>query len=550
EIISPDLTTNDTLKQKQYMSGGLTTDDTEAENHTTILAIAPSSVDEGVIWVSTDDGNLQVTKDGGTTWTNVADKLSGMKAGSWIPFIELSKKNAGEAFVIVNDYRRNDWRPMAYHTTDYGASFTRIVNEKQVEGHALSIVQDPEAENLLWLGTDYGLYMSIDKGKNWNKWMNDFPSVSTRDLKIHPREHDLIVGTFGRAAWILDDLRPIRTIAQTNGKVLEKDFSAFPSPDAYLAEYRAYDGIRFTGDGEYIGENRKRGAMLTLWVKPTKEETAAKAKEKKGGKEAAAKSAESTETPKKKDEKVKIQVLNSEGDTIRTYRMKLDTGMNRIYWNLRKDGVRFPSRKEVKPDEDLPSGTVVLPGDYKVLFTYQEHQDSTMVKVHADPRQDFSKEDAMAKAATYEQFYDLIKAANEGFEQLKTVRKTIDLVDKALVNAPDSTKMEIQKLGKSLKDSLDVLEKLYLPEEGLKKGYRRPKDNLQTAFYQVYNYLRSSEDGSGQSLDLLLQTARKKTQTTLDAINAFMRKDVDAYQEQVELVQYSLFQDLEMLKLD
>ncbi|MEN0046149.1 MAG: hypothetical protein AAF806_03710, partial [Bacteroidota bacterium] len=255
EIISPDLTTNDTTKQKQYESGGLTIDDTRAENHTTILAIAPSPIDEGVIWVSTDDGNVQITKDGGANWMNVGGNLPGVKAGSWIPYIELSKKNAGEAFIIVNDYRRNDWRPMAFHTTDSGATFRRIVDEKQVKGHALSIVQDPMEENLLWLGTDYGLYVSIDKGKNWSQWMNGFPSVSTRDLKIHPREHDLIVGTFGRAAWILDDIRPIREIARTGGKVLEQDFKVFKAPTAYQANYRSYDGIRFAANGEYIGDN-------------------------------------------------------------------------------------------------------------------------------------------------------------------------------------------------------------------------------------------------------------------------------------------------------
>ncbi len=543
EIISPDLTTNDTLKQKQYLSGGLTIDDTRAENHTTILAIAPSPVDEGVIWVGTDDGNLQVTKDGGDTWTNVAGAMPSMKAGSWIPFIEVSKKNAGEAFIIVNDYRRNDWRPMAFHTTNYGASFTKIVDERQVKGHALSIVQDPEEENLLWLGTDYGLYVSIDKGRNWTQWKNGFPAVSTRDLKIHPREHDLIVGTFGRAAWILDDIRPIREIAKTGGKVLEQDFSAFAAPDTYLANYRSYEGIRFTGDGEYIGQNRRRGAMLTLWVKPAKKEAkkekkpkdTEKAKDKKKGKKPTGK-------------KVKIQVLTNEGDTIRTYSTKVDTGMNRIYWNLRRDGVRYPSRQEVKEDDNLPTGLQVLPGDYKLIFSYGDAKDSTWVKVHADPRMEFSAENAQAKKAVYEDYYKMVKAANKGFEQLKEARKTIGLVDKALVNAPDSTKTEITKLGKSLQDSLNVLEKLYMQPKGM-KGIQRSSDNLNSTLYQVSGYLRASEDGSGQTVGILMERARKETSEVVDKINAFMSKDFADYQAKVEAVQYSLFKPMEAIKL-
>ncbi|MBV6652228.1 MAG: hypothetical protein KI786_00640, partial [Mameliella sp.] len=164
KIISPDLTTNDSTKQRQFESGGLTIDDTRAENFTNIIAIAPSPVEESVIWVGTDDGHLQLTQDGGKSWTELSERLEGARPGSWIPFIEVSEDKAGEAFVIVNDYRRNDWRPMAYHTNDFGETFTRIVNEDQVEGHALSIVQDPEVKNLLWLGTDYGLYFSIDYG--------------------------------------------------------------------------------------------------------------------------------------------------------------------------------------------------------------------------------------------------------------------------------------------------------------------------------------------------------------------------------------------------
>ncbi len=198
EILSPDLTTNDTSRQRKD-TGGLTYDVTSAENNTTILVIAPSPADAKVIWAGTDDGNLQITRDGGKTWTNLLAKLSGVKPGSWIPFIEVSAKNPAEAFVIVNDYRRNDWRPMVFHTTDFGQTFRQIADEQKVQGYALSITQDPQAPGHLWLGTDFGLYFSIDGGQNWNKWMNGYPSVPTADLKIHPRDADLVIGTFGRA---------------------------------------------------------------------------------------------------------------------------------------------------------------------------------------------------------------------------------------------------------------------------------------------------------------------------------------------------------------
>ncbi|MEK7257182.1 MAG: hypothetical protein AAB316_20680, partial [Bacteroidota bacterium] len=414
---------------------------TAAENHCTIIAIAPSPKDENVIWVGTDDGNLQLTHDGGKTWSNLTSKLPTVKPGSWIPYIEASKKRAGEAFVIVNDYRRNDWRPMAFFTRDFGATWQRIVDEKKVQGHALCLVQDPEVDDLLWLGTDYGLWFSLDFGSTWNKW-KDFPSVSTIDLKIHPRDHDLVIGTFGRAFWILDDLRPLREIARTKGKVLEKPFAAFPSPDAYLAEFRSYDGIRFDGDAVFNGENRSPMAMLTLWVKPEvevkmekekgkKEEakTEAKAARKDAavslpiavGKDTAEVKKEEKKDEKKngKDDKVQVQIFDTQGDTVRTFSAKLDTGLVRIWWNLNQDGVRYPSRRKPKPEDDKPGGYSVLPGKYKLVFTYKGTRDSTTVTVHADPRLKISTADLQAKQAAYDDFYKLVKVATDGFDRLQ-----------------------------------------------------------------------------------------------------------------------------------
>ncbi|RMG57018.1 MAG: hypothetical protein D6722_25505, partial [Bacteroidetes bacterium] len=202
QLLSPDLTTNDPDKQKQLESGGLTYDVTGAENYTTILAIAPSPVEKGLIWVGTDDGNLQLTRNDGESWTLLTDRLPGAPTNGWIPQIHPSNHEAGEAFVVLNNYRQNDWQPYLYHTRDYGQSWTRIADDKKVWGYCLSVVQDPEAENLVFLGTEYGLYVSIDRGQNWSRWTHGYPTVSTMDMKIHPRESDLVIGTFGRAAYV------------------------------------------------------------------------------------------------------------------------------------------------------------------------------------------------------------------------------------------------------------------------------------------------------------------------------------------------------------
>ncbi|MEZ5043042.1 MAG: hypothetical protein R2828_24310 [Saprospiraceae bacterium] len=550
-ILSPDLTTNDTSKQKQDVSGGLTIDATGAENHTTILAIAPSPRDRNVIWVGTDDGNLQLTKDGGKTWTNLLGHLPGVKPGSWIPYIEVSQKNRAEAFVIVNDYRRNDWRPMVFHTTDFGATFKQIADEKKVSGHALSIVQDPIASNLLWLGTDFGLYFTIDGGDNWNQWNHDFPAVSTRDLKIHSRDHDLIIATFGRAFWILDDLRPFRAIAQSKGQVLDQAFAVFDAPDAYLAEFRSFQGIRFAADADYSGDNKGADAMLTVWVK---EED--KAAQKKNN-EAAAAGAPLTDGPRGRrggaggggQNKAKIQVVDAKGDTIRTFTRELKSGMNRISWPLNRDGVSFPSRRPDRPDADPPSGGSVLPGVYEVHISYGKHKGSTLVTVHPDPRKHTTLTGLQTREEIGAEYNKMVEKATMGFKQLQEAKATIKLVNDAMVNAPDTIKKQLAKSGKAMQDSLDMLEKLYMSPDDL-KGIQRSSDNLNGALSGVRRYLSDVEGEPSQMVKLTMEKARKETKMVLDKLNAFFEGDFAAYQKAVEAVSFSLFKPREAVKLE
>jgi photosystem II stability/assembly factor-like uncharacterized protein len=565
EIISPDLTTNDTTKQKQNESGGLTIDDTEAENFTTIIAIAPSKVNEKVIWVGTDDGNVQVTRDGGTTWRNVAVNMPGAKAGSWIPYFEPGK-TAGEAFVVVNDYRRNDWKPYVFYTNNFGATFTRIVDENKVSGHAFAIVQDPEVGDLLWLGTDHGLWFSFDFGKKWQRWDKGYPAVTTSDLKIHPREHDLVIGTFGRAAWILDDIRPFREIARTKGEVLKKDFAVFPAPDAYLAQWASVDGTRFTGDAMYQGSNKSSQAIINCWVKPEVNEKEDEKLDPKKGKKKMEKvedkiedDAKEEEDEKeegdvkkekgKKDEKAKIWVIDSSGDTIRTFTTKLDTGLVKIYWDKNHDGVRFPSRRPVKPDDDMPSGYSVLPGTYKLVITYKGQKDSTNVTVHADPRLDISLDQMSANQAAFKDFYKTVNAANDGFKRLSELKKNIKLVDSALAHTPDSLKKEITKMGKAIQDSISVLEKKYMMPDDL-KGIQRDPNLLQGQLWQTTSYIRASEGAPNQSARIMMNQTKRMVGDILNEINTLLEKDFAEYKTKVEGVDFSLFEEFKMIKME
>ncbi len=556
KIISPDLTTNDTIKQKESNeTGGLTKDVTEAENFTTILCIAPSPVDENTIWVGTDDGNLQLTRDGGKNWTNLAATLPDCPEGSWIPQIEVSIKNANEAFVVVNNYRRNDWKPYVYHTTDYGDSWTRIVDESQVSGHALCIVQDPVVPELLFLGTDYGLYFSIDAGKFWNKWTKDFPSVSTRDLKIHPREHDLIIGTFGRAAWILDDIQPLREIAKSKGNILEQPFKVFEPRDAYITDYRSVDGIRFIADGEFVGQNKRGGAMISIWTKPKKkkkEEKQETEEEKEGEKEEEEpKKAEKQGKGKKgKDEKkLYLVVYDEAGDTVRNYSTNADTSLYRISWNMRSNGVSYPSYRDRKPTDNLPNGPNVLPGRYKIVIEHKDYKDSTFVNVKTDPRSSITIAQIKAEQNALDDFYKIVKKATAAFEQLKQAKKTIKLVDDQMVNAQDTLKKDIAKQGKAMQDSIKTLMEIFLPPQK-QKGIVRNNNSLSTYLYRASSYIGNSDGPPSQMAQIATEKAKKETTKALDAVNSFFEKDWSQYQKNAEAAKHSVFKSFEPIKLD
>ncbi len=268
DISSPDLTTNDSSKQKQNESGGLTYDVTDAENFTTIAAIDPSPLNKNIIWVGTDDGNLQLTKDGGRSWENVSPYLEGVPGGTWIPQVRASTYHESEAWVVLDNHRRNDWNTYVYYTEDFGKHWESIADQDSIFGYALSVIQDPVRPDLVFLGTEFGLYVSFDKAKTWNKWTKGYPNVSTMDMQIHPRENDLIIGTFGRAAYIFDNIEPLREIA-ANKKIINDSLYLFPVPESADEIYRwKGPGPVFSGASDFKGDNRPSGAMISFIVNP------------------------------------------------------------------------------------------------------------------------------------------------------------------------------------------------------------------------------------------------------------------------------------------
>ncbi len=256
-VISPDLTTNNPEWQHQAESGGLTPDVGDGENFTTIIAIAPSPLKPGLLWVGTDDGRLQVTRDGGGSWTSVEAHLPSGH-GAWVAR-SAPRSSIPPPPSWCSTTTGAATRPRTSSARTTSAPPGRASPRPDLRGHALSLEQDPVDRDLLFLGTSRGLWVSLDGGRRWMPWRHGIPAVPVADLAIHPRDHDLVIATFGRGLYVLDDVRPLRGLTPA---VLAEPLHLFAIPDARQHWLRA--GTSGHGANVFHGEGRPYGALLTV----------------------------------------------------------------------------------------------------------------------------------------------------------------------------------------------------------------------------------------------------------------------------------------------
>ncbi|MEQ8478011.1 hypothetical protein [Fulvivirga sp.] len=556
EVISPDLTTNDPEKQKQYESGGLTMDATGAENNTTILAIAPSPVQKDIIWVGTDDGYVQITRDGGKSWTNVTSKIPGMPKAGWVAQITASTYNAGEAFVIVNNYRNFDYQPYLFHTTDFGNTWTNMVSESQVWNYTLSFIQDPLEPKLMFLGSEGGLYVSFDGGANWNKWEEGYSSVPTMDMAIHPREHDLVIGTYGRAAYVLDDIRPLRAIAKQGTNSVKNTLDLYDTPDAYITLNQQPSGTRFGADAIFNGENRNRGAMITYLVnKPEKKKEDAKPEEGKGKKGKKNTSVEVKTEDVKKDEvkydSVILTIYNSKNELIRTLKSEVpkESGVHRMYWRLDEKGVNGPSRRVPEKNAPERSGSTVLPGQYKLKMAFGDKVDSTMITVKYDPRVNMT----MAVLKAQYDFDKKIEASSEkagkATARLAESKEILEDFTKRMKEKDEEGFKELIDKSKAAIDSINSLFEPFVGKDNSGKqgiiGEKQPsiQDRIRAASY----YAGSALYEPGDTENRLLQQANLKLDEAIKKVDAFFETQWKPLREELEKADLSPFKEYEPL---
>lgn len=371
KIISPDLTTNDPEKQKQEKSGGISRDNSGAENHCTIFTIAESPLNENVIWVGTDDGNIQVTKDGGKSWDNTTSNLpSEVPDNTWVYHVEASVHGEGTAYAVLEGHTSGDFNTYVYKTTDYGATWTSVVSD-DIYGFARSIQEDYENEDLLFLGTEFGLYITINGGKNWSQFTNNMPPVAVHHLELQKQTNDLVMGTHGRGVIILDDISPLRML---NQEVLAKNVHFFESKPAIMEEASPFGGT--STEREFVGPNSSNDVKITYYLK----------KRHIFG-------------------KMLMEVQDQNGNTLVELGPGKSKGINVVTWN------GLIKQPKLAKGKSLAFGGFTSPrvpaGTYNVVMTKGKETYNTQVTYVNDPNSLLTDEERIANQEATVKLYDM-----------------------------------------------------------------------------------------------------------------------------------------------
>lgn len=480
--ISPDLTTNDPEKQKQEQSGGINPDNSSAETHCTIYAIAESTKNPLVIWAGTDDGNLQITKDGGKTWKNMVGNIAGLPKNAWVSSIEASRFSPGTAYATFDLHTFGNMNSYVYKTTDFGATWTALAN-KPMRGYAHVVKEDLVNPNLLFVGTEFGLWISLDGGKIWSQYKGgDLPSVAVRDLVIHPRDNDLVIATHGRGIWIVDDITPLRNLS---ADILSKE-AAFLQAMPVKQRISASGGW-VNGDAVFVGNNPTDDAVITYYQK----------KRHIFG-------------------DMKIEVFDSTGKLMATLPTSKRRGINRVTWSMRMNPPNVPPAASLAFGATV--GPRVLPGVYTVKMTKDKNVYETKLNVQTDARAKFTLLDRKANI-------DLVLKMIASFDDMSYGVEKINGVKSALSDRIGKTSDAV--FIKQLRDysnQIDTIRKKIVAskEGGMITGEERIREDLANLYSNVVFY----EGRPAQTQVVKADTLARELADVMKEFDAWLTKEL------------------------
>jgi photosystem II stability/assembly factor-like uncharacterized protein len=449
--ISPDLTTNDPEKQKQEESGGVTVDNSSAEMNTTIYSISESPRNGQVIWAGTDDGNLQVTRDGGKNWTNVIANVPGIAKGSWISWVEAGRYSESTAYTTIDRHMFGDMSPHVFKTTDYGQTWSALpAAQSGARGYAHVIKEDTVDPNLLFLGTEFGLWISVDGGQRWAQYKGaHFPSVAVRDLVVHPRTSDLILATHGRGIWIVDNISPLRALTP---QLMTEDAGFLPPPVA--VQWMETGGGWPEGDNSFSGSNRPTEASIPYYQRT-----------------------------RHIFGDLKIEILDAQGNVVDTVASSKHRGVNRTTWSMHLKPPRVPPAASALFGAAV--GPRVLPGTYTVRMTKGDRTYTTTLDVGLDPRATYTAADRKAQ-------FDLVNRLGASLNHMSwAVDAIIGVRDDALANAAKLPAADpLRKQAEQLAADVDQIRtKIVATKEGgMITGEERLREYLGGLYGDVAGY--------------------------------------------------------------
>lgn len=445
ERISPDLTTNNPEKQKQEESGGITVDNSAAEMHTTIYSISESPKAPGQIWIGTDDGNVQLTRDAGKTWTNLTANLK-LPKDSWISWVEASRFDPAVAYVAVDRHTTGDFATYLFRTTDYGKTWKPLIGPKtaSVRGYAHVVKEDRLQPNILFVGTEHGLFVSLDNGANWSPFKpNNFPDVAVRDIALQDRDDDLVLATHGRGIWVIDDISPLRALDATK---LAAD--AVLLPGAPVQQRIQGNGGWAEGDAAYAGENPQNGAVITYYQK---------ARHVIG--------------------RMKLEILDDQGKVVETLPASKRRGLNRVYWSMRTKPPMVPPAASLA--FNATQGQRVMPGNYTVRLTKADQVTTVPLTIGLDRRATYTIADRKAQYAAAERVKALFGRMTRTVMEINYARQ----MAAQMMAKPDATE-EAKAGAKAFSDQADALRKQLVAtkEGGAITGEERLREQMDTAY--------------------------------------------------------------------
>jgi photosystem II stability/assembly factor-like uncharacterized protein len=452
--ISPDLSTNDPIRQRQEESGGITVDNSSAEMNTTIYSISESPKAAGQIWVGTDDGNVQLTRNGGGSWTNLTPNL-GMPAGNWISWVEASRHDPAVAYVTDDRHAYGDMAPYLYRTTDYGRTWQRLIGPGTpgVRGYAHVIKEDRLNPNILFLGTEFGLYMSLNGGASWAQFKpNDFPDgVAVRDIALQDREDDLVLATHGRGIWVIDDISPLRALS---APVLASNAVLIPGKPV---EQRIQgNGGWAEGDASYAGDNPASGAPITYYQK---------ARHVIG--------------------RMKLEILDANGNVVDEVPASKRRGLNRVNWPMRTKPPQVPPAASLAGSSAF--GERFLPGTYTVRLTKAGQVSTAPLVLTLDKRATFTVADRQAQFAAVERVKGMFVRMSKLVAEINGVRGQAAALAGSATAAPD-----VKSAAAQLNAKADALRKeIVATKEG---GAITGEERLREHADDVYGAINSVED--------------------------------------------------------